>query len=172
MRALIMRKFLFTISILLFVTISLWAMQPLKRKRSKVESKKIHACLSQISSNAVPKSIVEDASFSNKNSFEIGEKVIVLSHKKEYFYGCIVDIELRQSPVLFKIDMFDKEHGPQFTRRLANDIGKILPPSLVNLSIDSIVTQIKSRKLKLEDIEPPRLPKEVYERVLEALKES
>lgn len=164
-----MRKFLFTISILLFITISLWAMQPLKQKRSNVEKEKIHACLRQISSNAVPKSIVKDASFSNKNSFEIGEKVIVLSHIKEYIYGCIVDVEFQKSHVRFRIEMRHEKYGPIFTHRLANDIGKILTPSLVNLSIDSIVTQIKSRKLKLEDIKPPRLPQELYDKVIEAL---
>lgn len=133
-------------------------------------------CMQQplLESDFASASMVKRAVFSKDNTFKIGEIVIVDSHLTDgYLYGCVTKISpIAPDSVLsiggekFSVDIWRKKWNTN-SHYFGSCIGKILSPrTLIDLSVDAIVHQIKSGKLKLKDI---KLPQELYAKVIRAL---
>ena len=106
-----MKNNIFKIAIILLSgVIALPAMelsQAEKEKRAKAREAKINACLANLPSTPVPKLFLDDASFSENNTFEIGEKVIfnTAENPNQYWYGCVINIinsNQRMGPITMK----------------------------------------------------------------------
>lgn len=162
------------VMILICAIISLPAMEVSQaEKEKKAKEEKINTCLAKFSKNPVPQYIVNAASFSKKNKFEVGELVIIreIIGKRNYWYACVTDVRTYTSGIFLGIKGNSSIGGLSGTYP-PELIGKLQVPSLAELNIKNIVDQINARTLKIEDVEPPRLPQELYDRVKEALEKS
>ena len=167
-----MKNNIFKIAIILLSgVIALPAMelsQAEKEKRAKAKEAKINACLANLPSTPVPKLFLDDASFSENNTFEIGEKVIfnTAENPNQYWYGCVINIinsNQRMGPII----AIQKKTN-QKRALYGKNIGKIqVVPSLKHINIKNIANQIRTGKLKKEDIKPPVLPQEMYDKIIE-----
>jgi hypothetical protein len=145
----------------------------LKKKQEDEAYSKCMSTLSNLPTQLVPQKIVKDASFDPSNTFQRGELVITPNIAGTfYMYSCVEDLYVSQNRKMVGIRRnypspnFPVGFEPGSVGKLK--IHQVVP--LVEQNAKKIADLIKTGKLKQEDIRPPILPEELYEKVKEYLK--
>ena len=149
--------------------------QPMQRLESNQE--KIDKCVANLPKKPASAEFLKTVSFDENNNFQIGEIVLTPNVSgRSYWFSCVTSLgyDLSFNPPLPRIGVKRNFPSPGYSASFGpRSVGKLTVEQqakpLVELTISNIIGLLKSGKMHINDIKPPKLTEDLFDKVIETM---